>query len=624
MKAPSLALRIIVFLILGIQISKEIDVSFNYLFISLLVLFLSYFIFMKMKRVSIFKSVILTLISSLLILHVGALRELYDVEHEQSLKITDCNQKYCKAEIIEGKFKPGKYNQLCLKLMNEYTDSSRLNRSESVLAIVKLKAESALTKGSVVVFSTDFDSIRNSVIPGSFDTENYWNSKGVYLKCFLKEQDLVIVAENRSVMHFFDRTRSVLTKQLNSVLDAREASIANALLLGDKAELTSSTKSAFKAAGAMHVLAVSGLHVGILLFCLQFLFKRIRVLRKKNLYFLTALLVLWFYAFLTGASPSVLRATIMFSFLVIGKMRGHGFFSMDILLSAAICMLLYNPNYLFDIGFQLSFSAMIAISLFFNKIKRLFFPKNKMLEILWDGTALCFAAQLGTVPISLFYFHQFPNYFLLTNILLVLYSFLCMFSGLLFLATFYIPYLSDVTAFILKWVYFTFCEAIDFIANLPNALAIGFNLSLVQVLGFYFTILLLYFASELRKFKLINIAAGLLLIQLCFMFWKREVILKSDLLFVCKTEMGTRVMFKTDETNFWMSSEEKVSKNILYSSASFATQFGGQNKFLCFSNRSLEVRDLKIISNQESTEILYKGVVIKDSELKEGEIIKIP
>lgn len=623
MRAPSLALRILLFFIFGLLIARYITLSFQYLFVCLSILFSTYLFISKRVGVSGVKQIMLTLLSAVLIVHIGALRQMYVYEKHEYFKISNSENKYYQGEIINGKFKNGAYNQLCLKLNSEFSEETRIERNETVLAIVKLKDKSALKLGSIVFFQADFDSVKNSALPGAFDEEKYWHTKDVYLKCFLNEGSIKVVGERKGFTYFFENVRDYLTDKINSVLDEREASIANALLLGDKSSLSLSTKSGFKSAGAMHVLAVSGLHVGILLFCLQLIFKRFKILRKKKLYFMSALLVLWFYALLTGASPSVLRATIMFSFLVVGKIRGHGFFSMDILLSAAICMLMFNPSYLYDVGFQLSFSAMIAISLFFNKIKRLIYVKNKLLETLWDGTALCFAAQLGTIPISLYYFHQFPNYFLLTNILLVFYSFLCMLSGLLFLSTFFVPYLSVLTAVLFKWIYFSFCEAIELIAGLPNAMSSGFNLSALQVVLVYLSIVLLHFASDARNKRFIYSISCLILVQILVVFWQRETALQKDMLYVSR-ERNMVLVYKTQGINFWLIPHKTPSENTLFSSRSFANQFGGENKYICYAYKTLKCRKLRMSQNKGDYQIIYKGAIVEFEKMEKGDLIKIP
>ena len=170
----------------------------------------------------------------------------------------------------------------------------------------------------------------------------------------------------------------------------------------------------------MHVLAVSGLHVGIIFFILNFLLtplNRNKRLLKIKLFLLVG--ALWFYAFLTGLSPSVMRSCTMFSFIVVGENLNKRTNIYNTLAASAFLLMLINPLIIFGAGFQLSYIAVISIVFFQPRLAALVAVKNRILKYVWDLFTVSVAVQIGTAPISIFYFHQFPVYFWLSNFIVI-------------------------------------------------------------------------------------------------------------------------------------------------------------------------------------------------------------
>ncbi|NJO90405.1 MAG: ComEC/Rec2 family competence protein, partial [Chloroflexia bacterium] len=218
----------------------------------------------------------------------------------------------------------------------------------------------------------------------------------------------------------YDLRSSILSVYQSSGIQGDEFAILAALTLGVKDYLSDEIVEAYSDSGAMHVLAVSGLHVGILMAMLNMIFsffwKRKKLLVLKSI---IILVFLWLFALITGLAPSVTRSALMFSFFILSKNSGKRPSSYNSLAAAAFIILLFNPNALFHVGFQLSFLAVISILLFQQKLYRTIDIKNKYLDYFWQLTTVSLAAQIGTTPISIFYFHQFPIYALLTNIIVI-------------------------------------------------------------------------------------------------------------------------------------------------------------------------------------------------------------
>lgn len=194
--------------------------------------------------------------------------------------------------------------------------------------------------------------------------------------------------------------------------------IISALTVGDKSKLTREIKATYNAAGVSHILALSGLHIGILSMILSWLFYPLRrVCGGKWIAGFLIVGLLWGFAFLSGLSPSVIRAVTMFSAYVVASIFSEDRFSgFSALTLTAFIMLIYQPMYLFDVGFQLSFMAVFSIFLFYPLIDSLFVVRNKIVAYLWNIISLSLAAQLATLPLILYYFGTFPVYFLLSNL----------------------------------------------------------------------------------------------------------------------------------------------------------------------------------------------------------------
>lgn len=250
-------------------------------------------------------------------------------------------------------------------------------------------------------------------------------------------------AKNGWQAHLY-RIRTWSHKQLKRYCSDPDAeAILLAIVLGMRGGLDPILKEMYSSMGIMHILAVSGLHVGLVYLLLLLLFYLLSFLTgRRRVYYLLAIVGLWAYAFLTGLAPSVLRAVGMFTFISLGKWLRRSIIMGNVFAAIAFFLLLYNPYLLFSVGFQLSFSAVWGIFSFYPSLSSWWHSDDLFIHGWWKMTAVSLAAQLGTFPLTLYYFHTFPTYFLLGNwIMLPLASFLLtsglgilLFSGFPFLA----------------------------------------------------------------------------------------------------------------------------------------------------------------------------------------------
>jgi competence protein ComEC len=371
-----------------------------------------------------------------------------------------------------------------------------------------------LKRRDVIYFKSNLNTIQNNKNPGEFDAKSYWYNKQIMLNAFLSEGTFLKIGNaTRKVNDVWDDLRNYFSTQLDFYLKGEEGAISKALILGDRTSLEGETTRKFGNTGAMHVLAVSGLHVGIVVEILTYLFGFFSKWISKNRSIILILSIIWVYAAITGFSASVVRSSLMFTILSGSTLWGRNYISFNSLFLSAFILLIYNPFYLFDIGFQLSYLAMAGIFLFYPFLSKAIYIKNKWLRKIYDGTMVGVAAQLLTIPVTLYYFHQFPNYFMLTNIGLMIFSFLILLVGILFIAFHWLKPLAYLLGIALFTAVFLMLQIINGINNLPGAVATGFSLETWLVFALFIVILLFYFAisEHWKKTLYFSLIVGFLL-----------------------------------------------------------------------------------------------------------------
>lgn len=491
------------------------------------------------------------------------------------------------ARVTEYKEGQNNYDKALLEV-EQIISGNTIKRVDGTLLSYIQKGSSSLASGTVILFKPQLSTILNKGNPGEFDAEKYWKTKGVSEIVFLRNNQFLPLDKNQTDEPFFDRLRGYLKHQLTTRLSEDASGLAAALSLGDKGGLNQEIRENFSNAGAMHVLAVSGLHVGILLGIVQWIFFQVKFLRRKNVYVLCAIVILWFFALLTGLAPSVFRATVMFSVLGFGQLLGKRFFSLNALLVSALFLLMLDAKMLFDIGFQLSYLALLGITFFFKPISNLWIIKNKWLNKLWEGTALGLAAQIGTIPVSLYYFYQFPNYFILTNLGLILVSGIALGSVLLFFVISKIPILSDILVQVMEVIFTSMKWFVKGIDQLPFSVARGFSLSLWEVLLAYGAIAFLIYAYQTQKIRLWY--ASLIVAFACagnFLFvshtseYSKEVIVFNS--------PSPLVLYKQDGRNYFFHTEKEQEglKKLDFIVSSYEKKYSGVSTFVLIDKDSL-------------------------------------
>ncbi len=357
--------------------------------------------------------------------------------------------------------------------------------------------------GDKVILSGAINEIRNKNNPGEFDGENYWKRKGFNKIVFVKSHEIKLIEQGKPnwIYELPLKLRNYFGSILSMYLTGDELAVAQALILGDKGLISQEVTMQFTNTGAMHVLAVSGLHIGIIMqILMKFLELFSRYVSKRN-GLIVIIAVMWIYAVITGLSPSVLRAVFMFTILGVSQISSLNYDIYNSLFFTAFVLFVIDPLTLFDIGFQLSFLAMLGIFLYYSMIRTGFYFKKRLFQMAWDGIAIGFAAQIMTTPLSLYYFHQFPNYFILSNLGLMATSGAVLGLGLALFTLFWIPWVNLIIGLLLFISLFLSLKFLGWVSSLPGAVAYGFNLSFWSVCALFIIAFLYVFFRKNRNWN---------------------------------------------------------------------------------------------------------------------------
>ena len=393
------------------------------------------------------------------------------------------------AEVLETPVEK-KNSYKVLVAVEQVTNGSRIQRTqgEAILYFEKCEEVLYLVPGEIVQIRAQISSNNNFINPGQFDYSKYLADKGVLRTAYVRKDEWL--RTDQLPTSFLDPFRKLRTELIDilrqGALDGPEGQIATALILGYKEDLDPELKRSFSEAGAMHVLAVSGLHVGIIFMALSFMLSWLEnwpygMIVKVIL----VILLIWFYALLTGLSPSVLRATIMFTVIGFAGLLNRQANIYNTLAVSAFIMLYFDPKLLFNVGFQLSYSAVIGIVALYPKISPIVASRFWLVNKAWDLTAVSIAAQLATFPLTLLYFHQVPVYSILSNLVIIPAAFGIIALGGVYLLSSWCTMISDVISKVLWWILRITNDSMEFISQLPDPVMIFQHIGPAEALLIY-------------------------------------------------------------------------------------------------------------------------------------------
>ncbi len=387
--------------------------------------------------------------------------------------------------LVTEKLKSSQYYN---KFIVKTTSINQHNCIGKILLYVPKKQNRVIEVGNKIkVFETP-KILQNSLNPNQFDYSKYLKNQNVFHEVKIRETNTIFVSTDTNFYYYINLIKSKLLKSY----DVKSFKIDNynllmALLFGEKTELSKEISTNYTQAGIIHILAISGLHIALIYGIVLWLTKPLLRFKKGKLYiFLLSLCVLWFYAILAGFSASIVRAAVMFSVVALAKIVNRQSNIYNSLAVSALLLLLYNPNYLFDVGFQLSFAAVLSIVIFQPLVRKYSYSKHIIILKVKELLLISLVAQIGVLPLTLYYFGQFPLLFLLANLLAIPLSSIILILGLTVIPfNFLFPKLAVYLSILVNFL-------IDIMNNF-TAWIVKFDIFIIKCIAFHEVLVLLLY-----------------------------------------------------------------------------------------------------------------------------------
>lgn len=483
--------------------------------------------------------------------------------NQQQLKLSVDRDVQLIVRLDEEPSSTSKVRKVKAKVLHEFDETQRYTSSRTILLYFSLADSVAgtLQYGDVLALKGKLKVFREPQNPNQFNMKRYMMQQGVAGFVSVRSNSWLVIGKNPNpIIAFAIRARNwVINTFMHRGLEGQELAVLSALLVGYKGLLDDEIRQVYSSVGAMHILAVSGLHVGLVYGAVLLV---LSLLPKRKIWLFAriflALASLWTYALITGFSPSVNRAALMFSMLAIGQLLGLRSNSFNTLAAAAFILLVVDPSMLFSLGFQLSFVAVLSILIFYPLIHSLIRVKSRILKPIWSLVAISAAAQLLTAPLTLYYFGQFPTLFLFTNLIAIPLATLVLYMALGTLVLQFIGPLGDVLALLVERSTQLLNAGLKFIDSIPFSSIKQIYFNELQVVLLSASILLFIVYLSRRRIMVLNLAIMSLISVFLFVGFHRFSIGRTGELVifwqpqssvVCFNNAGTPIAFSVDSAS---------------------------------------------------------------------------
>ena len=510
-------LRLLIPTVLGILVSGDF-VFFHTFWIKQTVLVLLLFLIIglllinRKKRVSFSSRWVFGLVSSIALFIAGFI---YVQQYNQATDVSEINHKTeieWIGQVTAVNQKVSGKTSFLVEVQSVKILSRWSSASFSMFVYPKKQADLA-TVGDLISAKGYLNEISKPLNPVEFDYKSFCANRGIYFNTF--EDEFLLLKHQKGFKFYVTYCRGTVINWFKEMgIEGDELAVLSALSLGDKSNLSQSLKSDYAAAGAMHILAVSGLHVGIIYLLFSQLLKAFdKSTWQRIVKSILLLVIIWAYAFLTGFSPSVQRASCMFSFIIISSALQRHSSIINSISGSALLLILINPTILFEVGFQLSYAAVVGIVLIHPVFYPLVNSKFWLIDKAWSLVVVSLAAQLATLPFTIYYFHQFPNWFLLINLLIIPMAFLIV-SGALIVALVWGVFRQDFyLGDILNGILEALNRLVSFSQSLPYAVTENIWVSNLSVACIFLALFFgVYFLLE-KKARLLMVSLSFLLMM---------------------------------------------------------------------------------------------------------------
>jgi len=408
-----------------------------------------------------------------------------------------------------------------------------------VLLNIQIDSLKLLEVDDNIYIKANFETLKGPLNPYYFDYKNYLRKKQIHYQVFVNSSSILKLNKRYSTLkgraaEFRGKVNNALIK---NGFKENELAVINALLLGQRKGISKDLLQNYANAGAIHILAVSGLHVGIILLILNFIFNPLERLRNgKMIKLIVVVSLLWVFAFIAGLSASVVRAVTMFTAVAIGWQVNRPTNVYNTLIISMFLLLLIQPYFLFDVGFQLSYLAVFSIVWIQPQLYKIWKPKWKVLDYFWKLLTVSFAAQFGILPLSLFYFHQFPGLFFLSNLIIIPVLGLILTIGFIVILLSLIDLLPAFLATLYNSMIRFMNSFVEWIGLQEEFLFQNISFSFLMILASYGLIIFgIRFVEKKNHLRFVCFLVSVLILQGVFVFEKYKVLTTDEFIIFQKS-----------------------------------------------------------------------------------------
>jgi len=601
-------------ILLAYFLKPVLSIVFLFLGLTIIVFVGSYFSSKTNKRLQ----NIFTIATYLLAFAIGTTTQTVHTDFNQQNNYTHYKNIFEKNHTftltLRENLKQTTYNERYIALVNSIDDDKVSGRI--LLNIRKDSLTHSFGIGDQLKINAPLNKNTTQKNPNQFDYQKYLENKQIYAQLYADPSDIQINTEPvRDIWYYTAQLRTRIIHNLEkSNFSRKELNVAVALIIGQQQDIDPEIIQDYQYAGAVHILSVSGLHIGFILLFVYSLLKPFPNTKNGTLIkLLISLSVLFLFGILAGLAPSVVRSVVMFSFVAIGNYLRRSVNIYHTLLVSVLLILLFQPSFLFDVGFQLSYIALFFIIWLQPLFTNLYEPKNKIINYFWNILTVSFTAQIGTLPLSIYYFHQFPGLFFITNIIVIPFLGFIMSLGVLVMllaALGWVPYYLAKT---LELSIYFLDKVIGFIASLEQFIIKNIPLNTPLLISSYLVIITMIIAFQQKNIKATFVTLfAIVILQLSLISTKWETQNQAEFI-VLNTSKNTQLIERNGTaTTVYANTDllKKITNNNLLSSyltanfSSLKNQSQLKNLFYFKGNKILLIDSSMVIPKHIHPDVL--------------------
>ena len=570
-------------LLFAYYVNFPIQVVFILLVLSLIILGLLYY-FTKSKS-----SIYFGIVTYFLSFIVGISNQVIHIDYFQKNNYIHNSTLFEKPNLINltirEKLKSSSYSDRYIAIINRV--DKKIQTGRIILNIYKDSTNHVLEIGSSLLIKGTLTKNKSPNNPNQFDYSKYLQNKQIYAQLYSDIEEIKIETKIKKDIWYYSsklRTRIIQNLEKNN-FDKTELNVAVALIMGQQQEISPNIIRDYQYAGAVHILSVSGLHIGFILLFVTFILKPIPNTRRGSLIKLIIILLsLSSFGIIAGLAPSVVRSVTMFSFVAIGSHLRRSVNIYHTLLISILLILLVEPSFLFDVGFQLSYIALFFIIWLQPLLSSIWNPKTKLSKYIWDILTVSFAAQIGTLPISIYYFHQFPGLFFVTNLIIIPLLSIIMVLGVVVMILAAFNIIPVFISQLLEWSIYYLNKIINTIASFEQFIIKDIPLHFYLLLTSYlllFTIIIWFKKPNFNKLALVLISIIIFQLSYFKIHWNTKT---EEELIVFNTKKSTMIAERKGE-NITVYANDSILKK---------TQKNSVLKQYCLGNLSIVQQKKKL------------------------------